>query len=483
MSLVGESFSAWRAWDGIRGLDYLLSRPEVDGSRVGVTGNSGGGTLSSYVNALDDRITMCAASCYVTTLLSNLENELPADSEQYPVGMLAAGLDIGDFFLAQAPRATLVMGQKFDYFDIRGLQKTFEQIRHVYQLLGTSDNIKLFIGPSSHGYSSENRHAMYEFFGDQVGSASHASEEESHLETDTELQVTSNGMVIELEGNRRIFEFTAERARLLGDGRRRLEAAALREAARDVLNLPPRAGAPHYRVFRDRSDDYTGEYQNVQLYGVETEPAHPSLMAILQAWNKVDPLNGQASGGLVPCIEDAVLYVPHVSSRGDVLRGQLPMKVDSTIFAVDPRGMGMSQPLTSNDTNFFSIYGADYMHAGHGSMLIESYCGRRVHDVLSVLDLLAECGTRRVHLVGRGIGAVLAAFAALLHPLVQEVTLKNAPVSFTHLAQLRLNAWPLSSLPRGILQSFDLPDVFELLRAKRLKMIDSWQELIEREQI
>ncbi|MCL4194209.1 MAG: acetylxylan esterase, partial [Thermoguttaceae bacterium] len=47
--LVGEFLGSWRAWDGIRALDYLLTRKEVDPNRVGVTGNSGGGTMSTWL--------------------------------------------------------------------------------------------------------------------------------------------------------------------------------------------------------------------------------------------------------------------------------------------------------------------------------------------------------------------------------------------------------------------------------------------------
>ncbi|MBC7254894.1 MAG: prolyl oligopeptidase family serine peptidase, partial [Chloroflexi bacterium] len=49
LELLGDFFGAWRAWDGIRALDYLLSRPEVDPTRVGLTGNSGGGTMTTWL--------------------------------------------------------------------------------------------------------------------------------------------------------------------------------------------------------------------------------------------------------------------------------------------------------------------------------------------------------------------------------------------------------------------------------------------------
>ena len=67
MALEGEWLGAWRAWDAVRGLDYLASRPEVDAKRLMVTGNSGGGTLTTWVAAADPRPIAVAPSCYVTS--------------------------------------------------------------------------------------------------------------------------------------------------------------------------------------------------------------------------------------------------------------------------------------------------------------------------------------------------------------------------------------------------------------------------------
>ena len=89
--LVGEFFGTWRAWDGIRALDYLVTRDEVDRSIVGITGNSGGGTMTTWLCGLDDRWTMAAPSCFVTELRRNMENELAADTEQMPAARARAG--------------------------------------------------------------------------------------------------------------------------------------------------------------------------------------------------------------------------------------------------------------------------------------------------------------------------------------------------------------------------------------------------------
>ncbi|MFL5330458.1 MAG: alpha/beta hydrolase family protein [Gemmataceae bacterium] len=162
--LVGEFFGAWRAWDGIRALDYLLARPEVDPKQVGVTGNSGDGTMTTWLCGVEQRWTMAAPSCFVTTFRRNMENELPGDTEQCPPRALALGLDHSDFIAALAPKPVALLGQEKDFFDGRGLEESYERLKQLYRLLGAEQNISLFIGPTYHGYSQENREAMYKWF-------------------------------------------------------------------------------------------------------------------------------------------------------------------------------------------------------------------------------------------------------------------------------------------------------------------------------
>lgn len=471
MSLVGDFFGMWRAWDAIRGLDYLLSRPDIDKSRVGVTGNSGGGTLSSYVNLLDDRITMTAISCFITTFRSNFDNELPADSEQYPPGIIGAGLDMGDYILAQAPRPTLLLGQAHDFFDIRGLKRTFEQCRRVYDLLGAGDSVQMHIGPGIHGYWTENRQAMYRFF------KSHARVDAPPAETtdaelsEADLQVTPAGKVTDLPGNRRVYQFTADTARALSRSRPKLSGDTLIKAINDVLNLSPRTSLADYRKLRARGNDYAQPYERVHLFAVQTEPSLPPVEAILHAWQR-DKESEEIEA--IPQRASATVCIPHISSRSDITGGEMPIKADELVFSIDARGIGMSTAMTCNDRQFFALYGADYMYAGHGLMLGQSYVGRRVHDVLTTLDLLVASGTKEIHLIGRGLGSVLAAFAGALHPNVSRVTLKHHLPSFESLATANATYWPLSSLPRGILKTFDLPDVYQLLTSKQLKLTDAW---------
>jgi len=466
MRLVGDFFGRWRVWDGIRALDYLLSRPEADASRVGVTGNSGGGTLSTYLTAFDPRFTMAAPSCFVTSLLNNLENELPADAEQTPPGMLAEGLDTTDYFIAHMPRPTLLLGQKNDYFDCRGLRAVYDELRRLYALFGAEEDIQLFIGPTDHGYSVHNREAMYRFFKHYSRVPSPTGEDPGQApEKDEVLWATPKGWVRPL-GSRRVCDFTRERAQALAAARKTPGPAELRRRITRRLGLPERAEPPYYRVLRARALSIN-PLRNRSRFAVETEPG------ILTLLHRVD---GQAYYHL-PAEREATVYVPHLSACADIDAGRGPEK--DPFFAVDVRGMGETAAASCNARPFLAGYDADYFYAAHGDMLNAPYAGRRVHDLLGVLDLLRANGYRSIHLVGRGLGAITAGFAACLHPAVGKVTLYNALISYHELTQAPVQRWPLSTLVPGVLDDFDLPDCYRLLRAKDLVLVSPWTGRME----
>jgi pimeloyl-ACP methyl ester carboxylesterase len=109
----------------------------------------------------------------------------------------------------------------------------------------------------------------------------------------------------------------------------------------------------------------------------------------------------------------------------------------------------------------------------------ESYLGRRVYDVLRTIDLLVSCGAKKIDLVGRGQGALLAAFTGLLAPqIVERVTLRNAPQSFLEWATVPKVKWPAANFPRGVLTSFDIPDVIRAL-GRRVRVIEPWDTSME----
>ena len=466
MSLVGQFFGLWRVWDGIRSLDYLLSRPEADPKRVGVTGNSGGGTLSTYLNGLEDRFTMAAPSCFVTTYLANLENELPADSEQIPPNILKYGLDMADFFVAQLPRPVLLLGQQNDYFDCRGLRQTYEELKRLYAIVGAEDDVQLFIGPTDHGYSEHNRGAMVSFFNGHSGLPASDGACEVLQETEEDLRASPTGQVWEM-GVKRVFDFTKATAKRVKARRKPLDTDALSQILERALVLPSRSGPPHYRILRARGGD-AKPYARHASFALETERGIQAILHLL----------GARAYYHLPRLERATLYVPHISSQQDVLDGYAPQD-EEHLFCLDVRGVGQSMALTCANADYFAPYGNDYFYTSYANMLGEPYVGRRVHDLLSALDLLQDYGYGNVHLMGRGLGAITAAFAAVLHPLVKHVTLKNALLSYFELTQVPVQSWPQSCMIQDLLRLFDLPDCYRALAGKSLAIADPWNSQME----
>jgi len=144
--LVGRNTASYRIWDGIRAIDYLAGRPDIDGQRIGFTGCSGGGTLTSYVMALDDRVSCAAPSCYITTFRRLIETIGPQDAEQNIYGQIAFGMDHPDYLLMRAPRPTLISATTGDFFDIHGTWDTFRQAKRLYWRLGHPEHVDLVEG-------------------------------------------------------------------------------------------------------------------------------------------------------------------------------------------------------------------------------------------------------------------------------------------------------------------------------------------------
>ncbi len=465
--LVGEFLGTWRAWDGIRALDYLLSREEVDPQHVGVTGNSGGGTMTTWLCGVEQRWTMAAPSCFVTTFRRNLENELPADTEQCPPRALALGLDHQDFLAALAPKPVILLGKEQDYFDVRGTQAAYERLKRIYRLLGAEENVALFIGPGYHGYSRENRLAMYRWFNRAVGWPEPEAEPEIVLEKDETLWCTPRGQVAEL-GSRAVFSFTREKSQALAAHRGKPAGEALAAALHRLLRLPKRTGVPDYRILR--AVGARGYPQrSYTTYAVETEPGVHALVCRLS--------DQQHMSRLPQTDRPAVLYIAHHSSdlelRSEGLVQQLREEEPEAIFyACDVRGIGESRPNTCGREMFLHPYGSDYFYAIHAIMLDYPYLGQKTHDVLSVLDWLQTAGHAEVHLAALGWGTLPATFAAVLSERVSRVTLKHALSSYAEVAEAEIYGWPLSALLPGVLKELDLPDCYRLLEKKKLRIIE-----------
>jgi cephalosporin-C deacetylase-like acetyl esterase len=165
--LAGANLARWEIYDGVRVVDYLLTRTDVDPQHIAITGTSGGGTQAALIAALDSRIKMAAPSCYISALPMRISNRIfvdpDSDPEQDLYGMLAEGIDHAGLLLLMYPRPVMVVSAVLDFFPIEGARKTFREIRDLYARLGHGDRVAMVEGYHAHQYSAENQQAAIHF--------------------------------------------------------------------------------------------------------------------------------------------------------------------------------------------------------------------------------------------------------------------------------------------------------------------------------
>src|SRR5437762_6943223 len=165
--LAGTNLARWEVWDGMRAVDYLLTRPDVDAERISITGTSGGGTQTALIAALDERIKVAVPSCYISALPMRMYNRIfvdpDSDPEQDLFGMISNGVDHPGLLLLMYPRPVMVAAAVLDFFPIEGTRKTFREMQELYTRFVRGDRIAMVEGYHAHQYSTENQQAALDF--------------------------------------------------------------------------------------------------------------------------------------------------------------------------------------------------------------------------------------------------------------------------------------------------------------------------------
>jgi hypothetical protein len=162
--LTGTSLSDYFIWDGVRAIDYLQTRKEVDAKRIGITGRSGGGTQSALIAAYDERIYAAAPECYITNFKRLLQSIGPQDAEQNPYHFIKNGMDHADFLHIRAPKPALIITTTHDFFSQQGARETFAEVQKSFAALEQPENIQFTEDFGKHESTKNNRETLYAFF-------------------------------------------------------------------------------------------------------------------------------------------------------------------------------------------------------------------------------------------------------------------------------------------------------------------------------
>lgn len=454
--LTGRNTASYRIWDGIRAIDYLCSRPEIDPAKIGFTGCSGGGTLTSYVMALDDRVACAAPACYLTTFRRLIETIGPQDAEQNIAGQLKFGMDQPDYILMRAPRPTLISSTTQDFFDSRGSWENFRQGKRIYGRLGAPERIDLVEIEGNHGVQPQNLATIAQWMVRWLRGVDQSIPiADLATRPPEELLCLPGGQVLTLPEEKSVFDLNAEYERSLAPHRAKLAATTspekIRELIRSVAGIRADVdtSAPEFedrgRIARD------GYHIDKLVLKCRSGRLIPGL-----TWHPVTPS------------DEAYLYLHDGGKTAAQSNIEKIVASGFAVVSVDLSGQGETttakpDPLLTDWKSFFLAY-----------LMGQSIIGVRAEDILNSGDFVAfyqkdRSQPRKVHLVAEGQTGIAALHAAALKPgLFASVTLRGTPASWVPIVGDPHASGQLESTIHGVLGYWDLPDLEALIGTDRI---------------
>lgn len=444
--LLGENTARYEIWDGMRGIDYLQSRDDVDHWRIGCCGNSGGGTQTAYLMSLDDRIGAAAPSCYIHghgMQLRHMVGGRMGDAEQNIFGQLAWGMDHADYLTMQAPLPVLMIVATDDFFSREAAWTSFQFAKRLYARLGASERMDIIENDAPHNYNRASREATVRWMARWLqGRDEPIAEPDIELIPVEALYAAPDGQITNLPGERTAYDLNRDTAARLAATR---PAVPPIDRVRVLAGIRPLAELPEPRVEPIGPGRLVlWPEEGIALPAVHLEPATPTGPPVLLV----------ASEGKAAAAE----RIEALAAAG------------RRVLAVDLRGTG--ETAQTAQTALGGDFGTDWEDQFTVYLLGRSYVGMRAEDILVCARWLRE----PVELIAVGAVGVPALHAAACEPgLFAAVQIEGSLASWQSIVDGGRNIGQLESIVHAALREYDLPGLERLLGDK-LTVIDRRDE-------
>ena len=461
--IAGNSLARYMIWDGIRAVDYLLTRKEVDPDKIGITGRSGGGTQSAYIAAVDERIKAVAPENYITNFTLLIQSVGPQDAEQDLFNAIKRGMDMADLLLVRAPKPALMITTTRDQdFNIQGAIETAKEVSRIYKAYGKQNNFGMVSDDTSHASTKKNREAMYAFFQKYLDNPGSSNDEEVKLLNAAELQVTKTGQVSTSYESETVFSLNRKATEVL-ENKLQVSRKNLPGYLSGVIQAAKKLSGYQQPVKKD-DPVFTGRIQKngyvIEKYFVKGEGNYVIPYLLM----KPDHPN-----------QKALIYLHPSGKLTEALPGgQIEWFVRNgfTVLAPDLLGIGEMGPGNFHGDSF--IHGVSY-NTWFLSMLIgRSIVGIQASDIVRLTLLLKESkGIDEVYgLAIREMSPVLL-HAAAFDTSISRVALVAPYSSYRSIVMNRFyNSGYIYSTVPGVLEAYDLPDLAASLAPRKLMIAD-----------
>ena len=460
--LMGEDLTHYRVWDGMRAIDYLLTRPEVDGKKIGCAGHAGGGTLTMFISALDERV-QCAVINEGGTRhrwpihIRPGDSFGPSDVEQNIFPSAVHGIDMCDLHVAVAPRPLLVLIEDYS----SAFDQAARHIRQRYQQLGVAEKFETLDANDPHAYTSKLRLATTNWFSRWfLNRPGPAVEADFQTVAPEKLYCTPNGSVRYARQGQTVFTLMAKHGAALPPPRTEPARPDEIRALLRIENGPPTPLASRQLVITPRRGYRVEKVEFLSAPGI-----------YIPAW--VFLPERKASGR-------AVLYANEAGKEHDGMEfGVLEQlaRAGRIVVSIDVRGVGETAPPHHQD-----LTGSPYEHlfsVETGAAYLAWYMdrdlfGMRVQDLIRSVDYtLSRPDTDRsgVDVIGKGAGALWALYAAALDTRIRSVVAERGLISYRSLTATDRYLHTAGVFVRDVLKSFDLPHVAAAIADRRLVLL------------
>lgn len=413
---LGDTLAGYMLHDAMRGIDYLISRPEVDPARIGVTGNSGGGTQTSLVMLADPRVAAAAPATFIMNRETYQRTGQPQDAEQIWPGFTGAGFDHEDILLAMAPKPVCVLAVTSDFFPIEGTRRTVTRSRRIWELSGRGAALELVEDDSTHAYTPKLARAAARFFAQHLlGTAVDLAGFGPRAFPPEQLHATKSGQVRgEVADAEFVFDATAARLKEVQAARAAPTVADRRARAREwlreqVLRQRENTALNPRRIDRER----TGGAFTVDIAFWYPQPYLANLGMLIRPRDR-------RSGPLPVTIAiwdegTAALSAHEEWIRTECARGR-------AVFVVNLSGMGPLKPDAINQGPVNDLYGTWRKLSDDLEWMGDSMIALRTYQALRSIEVLGEwpeLNRDDVRFYAEGRIGVHAKLAAALAPNVK----------------------------------------------------------------
>jgi dienelactone hydrolase len=456
MLLKGDTSTRLQLWDSVRSLDYLASHPLVDRARLASTGQSGGGTNTMMLAAVDDRLAAAAVSCGITENFACANFNPPGstdDGEQNFIASGPAGFDRWDMLYPLAPKPLLVLASDRDFFGtyspnyISSGTEEFAKLKRVYGALGHEDRLAWFGTPLPHGLAYDMRLQIYNWFGRWLKHDDTPITHEPPIapEREADLFVCASGSVV--QSLRSETPFSLNRNRVV---------ARTAEPLERLLSLDRPPQVPAATLSR-------ASFARTRIEVLEFASApHVWIPAWFFQPERAESLK-------------AVLIVLEPGGRSSWHEGELYDKLAGEGFAVcapDLRGIGDTTPEFGRAAaRHARPHNSDEHWAWASLILGKPLVGQRVTDILAIVQALRarqDMKGKRLFIAARGFLTVPALFAASVEPAIAGLYLMEGLTSFADITATEDYHQPFGNFVPNLLMHTDLPAVAASIAPRRV---------------